>query len=144
MQEVLEVILKVVLLIGLFYMAWFDYRTKLIEEKWLMVLGIFGALGVMLRGDMALIFQSVLGMLVGAILLLFSRISGESVGLGDGWLFVVTGIFLGLLKNAVLFLGSMILAGVFAAGCLIIKKKGRYDRIALAPFVLTAYVVFVL
>lgn len=144
MQEVLEIILKMVLLAGLFYVAWFDYRTKLIEERCLIFFGILGLFGVILRGDVTLFFQSCLGMLVGVLLLLFGWISGESVGFGDGWLFVVTGIFLGFVQNAVLFLGSMILAGIFAIGCLALKKKGRNDRMALAPFVLTAYVVFVL
>lgn len=144
MQEMLEIILKMVLLVGLFYVAWFDYRTKLIEEKCLMFFGMLGVFGVILRGDMTLFFQSCLGMLVGVFLLLFGFISRESVGFGDGWLFVVTGIFLGPVQNAVLFLGSMILAGIFAIGCLTLKKKGRNDRMALVPFVLTAYVVFIL
>lgn len=144
MQEMLEIVLKIILLIGLFYIAWFDYKTKLIEMEWLVFFGALGLVGVLLQGDAALLWQSCLGMLVGGALLLLAWISGESIGFGDGWLFVVTGIFLGLLQNFVLLFGSMILAGVFAIGCLTLKKKGRNDRVALAPFVLAAYVVFVL
>jgi len=82
--------------------------------------------------------------IISLFLLLLAWISGESVGFGDGWLFVVTGIFLGWKKNAVLLLGSLIFAGVFAIVCLVLKRKEKNDRIALAPFVLAAYVGVVL
>lgn len=144
MREMLEIVLKILLLTGLFYIAWFDYKTKLIETEWLVLFGVLGLAGVLLQGDMDLLRQSCLGMLVGGAVLLFAWISKESVGFGDGWLFVVTGIFLGLPENFVLLFGSMVLAGIFAIGCLAMKKKGRNDRVALAPFVLTAYVVFIL
>lgn len=144
MHEMLEIVLKILLLIGLFYIAWYDYKTKLIEAEWLVLFGVLGLAGVLLQGDVTLLWQSCQGMMIGGVLLLFAWISGESVGFGDGWLFVVTGIFLGLLKNFVLLFGSMVLAGLFAICCLVLKKKGRNDRVALAPFVLMAYVVFVL
>lgn len=144
MHEVLEIVLKVVLLLGLFYIAWFDYRTKLIDVKWLLMFAVAGLVGILLQQDIALMGQSCLGMLVGGTLLVLAWASGESVGFGDGCLFVVTGVFLGFLQNFVLLLGSLLLAGVFAIFCLVLKKKEKNDRIALAPFVLTAYVVFVL
>lgn len=144
MQEVLEIVLKVVLLLGLFYIAWFDYRTKLIEIKWLLIFGMAGMFGILLQQDFALMGQACMGMMVGGILLVLAWISGESVGFGDGWLFVVTGVFLGFLQNFILLFGSLLLAGTFAIICLALKKKEKNDRLALAPFVLTAYVVFVL
>lgn len=144
MREVLEVILKVILLLGLFYIAWFDYKTKLIEMKWLLIFGMVGMIGIVVQRDWALISQSCLGTLVGVSLLVFSWFSRESIGFGDGWLFVITGVFLGIWENFVLLFGSLILVGIFAVTCLVLKKIERNDRVALAPFVLTAYVVFVL
>jgi len=144
MHEVFEVTLKIVLLIGLFYIAWFDYRTKLIEAKWLWIIGVFGVVLLLLHSGIAIVGQVFAGTLPGWILLMLAWVSGESVGFGDGWLFVVTGIFLGWKKNAVLLLGSLIFAGVFAIVCLVLKKKEKNDRIALAPFVLAAYVGVVL
>ena len=144
MYEVLEVILKVILLFGLFYIAWFDFRTKLIETRWLVLYGALGVLGIILQGDMGSVGQSFLGILPGVLVLVLAWVSRESIGLGDGWLFVVTGLFLGFWQNLVLLFGSLILSGMFAVICLALKKKGKNDRVALAPFVLTAYVVFVL
>ena len=144
MYEMLEVILKVVLLLGLFYIAWFDYRTKLIDVKWLLIVGAIGVIGIWLQKDMTLLREAMFGMLLGGCLLLLAWISGESIGFGDGWLFVVTGIFLGFIENFILLFGSLIMAGVFAIVCLVLKKKRRNDRVALAPFVLASYVMFVL
>ena len=144
MHEMLEVILKLVLLLGLFYIAWCDYKTKLIDVKWLLIVGAIGVAGILLRNDVIMLGKALLGMLPGFCLLMTAWISEESIGYGDGWLFAMTGIFLGCLQNAILLLGSMILAGIFAIACLVLKKKRRNDRVALAPFVLTAYVLFVL
>ena len=144
MLEMYEVIPKVILLFGLFFIAWFDYQTELIDIRGLLVMAAVGALCLLLQGEILLLGQALLGMLIGGGILCFAWLSRESVGFGDGWLFVVTGIFLGFLQNFILLFGSVLLAGMFAIACLVLKKKGRDDRIALAPFVLTAYVVFVL
>lgn len=144
MYKMLEVMLKVVLLIGLFFIARLDYQTKMIEQKWLLILGTLGLLGNLLIDYKVFLYQVLPGVLLGAMLLLFSYLSGEGIGFGDGWLFIVTGIFLGFWRNLALLGGSMFLAGIFSAVCFITKKKGKYDRVAFVPFVLAAYVAFIL
>lgn len=42
MQEMFEMINKVILLMGLFYLAWTDFKTKLIKGKDLLVLAGVG------------------------------------------------------------------------------------------------------
>ena len=140
MLEMFEVIIKMTLLLGLFGIAWFDYRTKLIDARWLWIVGVAGLVLLFSQNGVMAVRQIFAGVVPGALLLLFAWISGESVGFGDGWLFVVTGIFLGLQKNMLLLMGSLIMAGVFAIVCLVLRKRERNDRIALAPFVLVAYV----
>lgn len=140
MLEMFEVILKMTLLLGLFGISWFDYRTKLIDSRWLWIVGVIGLILLFSQNGVLAVRQIFAGVVPGALLLLFAWISGESIGFGDGWLFVVTGIFLGLQKNMLLLLGSLIMAGVFAIVCLVLRKRERNDRIALAPFVLVAYV----
>lgn len=144
MYKMLEVMLKVILLMGLFFAARLDYKTKMIEQKWLLILGTLGFLGNLFLDDKTFLYQTLMGTLVGMVLLLFARFSGESIGFGDGWLFTVTGIFLGFWGNLALLGGSMFLAGIFSVACFITKKKGRHDRIAFVPFVLVAYVIFIL
>ena len=144
MWEMCEVISKVVLLWGLFWVAWEDYKTQLIKVGWLWLIGIAGVGFMLLRKEMMLEIGAFSGVLIGIVILVFAGISGESIGFGDGWLFVVTGTYLDFRENAVLLFGSMLLAGIFAMICLVLKRKNREDRIALAPFVLAGYVVFVL
>lgn len=144
MQEMCEVMRKVSLLGGLFWIAWIDYKTQLIKAGWLLLLSVIGVICAFLQGNVLADKGVFAGILIGVALLIFARISRESIGFGDGWLFVVTGVYLNLWENLVLLFGSMVLAGVFATVCLVLKKKNKDDRLALAPFVLTGYVVFVL
>ena len=144
MCEMFQVISEVVLLIGLFYISWFDYKTKLIERKWLLVMGMLGVTCIFVQGEKDLFVQAFAGMLIGGGMLFLAGISQESIGFGDGWLFVATGVYLGFWKNFVLLFGSLLLAGIFSIFCLVLKKRKKDDRVAMAPFVLASYVVFVL
>ena len=141
MFEVLEVTSKIVLLLALFVIAGNDYKTQLLEMRQLLV---FGVLGILLCGSWSALYQAMGGALLGVLVLIVAWCSRESIGFGDGWLFVMTGLFLGFTRNLVLLFGTFVLAGLFAIGCLMLKKKGKNDSMALGPFVLTAYVLFVL
>lgn len=144
MHEMQQVVLKLILLIGLFRIAWIDYKTKLIEMEWLAAVGILGILGILAGRDKEMIQEACVGMLVGVGILLYAKVSKESIGFGDGWLFAVTGIYLGFIKNFVLLLVSLFFSGIFSICCLIFKKVQKTDRVAFAPFVLAAYVVLCL
>ena len=157
MLEVFEIILETVLFLGLFYFAWADYKTKLLRVKCLL---LFGCVGIILRmlpetlfmegnsitwqWDMKVLWQIIAGMLVGVILLVIALISRESIGAGDGLLFIATGAFLNWEQNLALLFGGLLLIGSYSVVCLLLKKKEKNDRVALIPFVLIAYVVFVL
>ena len=141
MLEVLEIISKVVLLLALFGVSWSDYKTQLLDTRQLILIGM---IGILLCGSWEALCQAISGALVGIGILFVAWCTRESIGFGDGWLFVVTGLFLGFKENAVLLFWTLILAGVFAVVCVALKKKGRNESMALGPFVLTAYVLFVL
>lgn len=82
-----------------------------------------------------------IGVGIGGAILLFSYMSQGMIGQGDGWLFCVTGIYLGGDRN----LALLLLSGWLCAGYLLFgifrKKYRRKDKIAFAPFVLTAQVI---
>lgn len=144
MWEMCEVIPKILLLWGLFFVAWIDYRTQLINVGWLLLIGVTGLIFSLLQENTLFEIGTFTGMLVGFAILVFAWISGESIGFGDGWLFVATGTYLSFVENLILLFGSMVLAGIFAIVCLVLKKKHKNDRLALAPFVLIGYVVLIL
>lgn len=144
MSEVFEIVSEMILLSGLFLIAWGDYKTKMIKTKWLWILGLAGGGCRLLQAGSLDVKEVFLGSMSGVILLFLAKVTKECIGFGDGWLFCVTGIFLGFFKNVVLLSGSMLLAGIYAVFCLLLKKRGKNDRLAFVPFVFTAYVVFIL
>ncbi len=101
--------------------------------------GICGAICHMLhqKGE----YQSLLGgMAIGLAMILVSVATQGKVGLGDGMVLFVTGIFLGFRKNLVLFTMSQALASVYALFLLVVRKKDRNHEFAYLPFLLISYV----
>ena len=156
MQEVFQVIKQGILLMGLYHLARIDWKTQLVNEKDLWILAISGiilnVLLFFLQGKQNLLesnlveelIKIVCAMLIGGVLLLIAVFTKEQIGVGDAYLFCVTGIFLDYMQNLTLLLGTLFLTGLFCIGSFLLKKKGKNDTVAMIPFTLTAYVLFVL
>ncbi len=124
-------------------LAWFDIKKQEFP-LWLLCVG--GAVSVcvtLLVGEFS-IHKILGGALVGGMLILCCACTKESVGFGDGLMFVVTGIYLGLWKNLLLLLGATAICAVFGAVLLITKRAKRNDRLPFAPFVLASEVLMLL
>lgn len=117
-----------------------DIRTKKLP---LAAMGIFGAagIGVFLWKRPWPVINLLGGAAIGGFLLICSFLSREAIGKGDGYLFCVTGIFLGFQKNIFLLMTAMILCAVYSFVLLITKRCDKTDRIAFVPFVLAAYLL---
>lgn len=76
---------------------------------------------------------------MGAICLLLAVFSRGGFGAGDGWAFLVTGIYLGFWDNVRLLMMALLFAFFFALICLLKKKCGRKQELPLIPFLLGAY-----
>ena len=86
-----------------------------------------------------------LGGLVGSgLLFMVAVISRGGMGMGDVKLALFIGIIVGLWHAFVFLLVSVIIGGVFAAGLLFAKKKGRKESIPFAPFLILGGVVTML
>lgn len=81
-------------------------------------------------------------MAVGGFLLLLSVAARKAVGQGDGWFFVVSGIYLGFWRNLALLWGSLLLClltgGVMLAAGLIDKDKAVNVKKLALPFLTLA------
>lgn len=134
------VIGKILNLLFLYQCAKEDCRIRQLSVKrfWL-----FGAIGVLFF----VVFQPFSvwnltgGIIVGGMLLLSSVFSREKIGAGDGYLFCITGIFLGTERNLQLLLLSVIFCAIYSMALLLMKRTKRTDQIAFAPFVLIADVL---
>ena len=115
-----------------------DLKSRTISRGFLL---IFMLLGIRWRLFSKRPFsETLLAMLPGAVLLLFSRITAGEIGEGDGWFFVVSGLFLSWREAAVLFLSGLMLCGgyglcVLAAGAAG-GKDMRKKRLPFLPFLL--------
>ena len=138
MFEVLELIQKAVLLGCLFLCAWIDHKK---QEVYPFLLGIAAIIGILLH----LFTQNhtweelLLGMLPGGILWIVAWATKEGIGFGDALVFILSGIYLGFWENLNLMFWSFILTGIMAAFFIIIKKKGRKERMPMLPCVFAAY-----
>lgn len=119
-----------------------DVRKKEIHRD---VMILFGIAGVVFH----LAFQRISigdlfgGLLVGCGMLVISYFSGGRVGIGDGVLFVVTGIFLGFRGNLVLLWCALMLMGVYALVLCLTGHLGKREKIPFVPFVLLGYVLMI-
>ena len=102
---------------------------------------MFGIVGVILHmfAPVCSIYSILWGMLLGIVLILISIATRGSLGLGDGILLVVTGVYLGGYGNLQLFLYGLLLSALCSLGLLVLKRKKRKDEIAFVPFLLLSY-----
>lgn len=139
----LENVQQVVLLMVLFVTAYRDWKERVVDIR---ILGIAGALEIVfeIAVQPANWLERAEGAALGIILILLALVSGQMLGIGDGVIFVITGIFLGFWGNMELFLLSLWMAGILALFLLIIKKRGRKYQIPFVPFILGAYVIMLI
>ena len=143
MFEMLELIKWTVLLAGLSVMALIDWKKQKIYLLMVIVIGCVG-LGIHIFLMDMTIADIFFGVLLGVIMLLLGYFTEEHIGYGDGFTFIMTGIYLGGRKNLTLLVISSVLAGFYALILLIIRKKNRQDRIAYIPFVLLGYIILMI
>lgn len=74
-------------------------------------------------------------LLPGILLLGISALTKEGVGRGDGWFFLVAGIYMGLGKTLLLLWGSLLLCFPVSL-FLLYAGRGRKKRLPFLPFVL--------
>lgn len=127
-----------ILLILLIICALEDWKRREVTVTYIL---LFGAAGVILHWlyPNCSVYSMVWGLLLGISVMGISFLSGGSIGMGDGILLAVTGIYLGGKANLELFLTGLFLAGIWSLGLVILKKKKRKEKIAFMPFLLAAY-----
>lgn len=101
---------------------------------------VYAALGILY---IIVYSQQQLVLLVGAVpgLLLLSvgKLSGGSVGMGDGLVVLVSGLYMGIWKALEFITLALLLAAVWAGFLMVFKKKGKQASFPFIPFLLMAY-----
>ncbi|MCI9197883.1 MAG: hypothetical protein HFH55_08280 [Lachnospiraceae bacterium] len=77
----------------------------------------------------------------GLLLLCVGKVSGGSLGLGDGLTVLVAGLYMGIWKALEWVTLAVLLAAVWAVVVMVCKKKGGKESFPFVPFLLAAYVI---
>ncbi|MCI8484163.1 MAG: hypothetical protein HFH41_07470 [Lachnospiraceae bacterium] len=123
--------------------SWEDMKRKELKIVYILLFGI-GGMVLHLFYPVCSIYSILWGILLGVIMMLLSWISRGSIGMGDGILLVVTGIYLGGNNNLELFLTGLLLAALWSLSLLAFRKKNRKEEIAFVPFLLVSYITMIL
>lgn len=135
-----KMILNIVLLGVLLVAAYRDYREKKVYVNGILLMCI---IGVVLRFMTGTFFAAdiLCGAGVGLVVLVIARLSREAVGIGDGVVLLMTGIFLGFWRNLELLFTALLLAGAAAVFFLLVKRKEKTYRLPFVPFLAAAFLI---
>lgn len=118
----------------------FDIRTRRLPMVLIIIGGLSGILYQLLVNGMDGIGQFN-GMIVGILMLVTSFIVKTGIGLGDGILFLILGMFYPLYSVLELLMKASVMAGVFGL-LLIWRRKGNWKmELPFVPFVFIQYVL---
>lgn len=129
---------KMLLLGVLAITAYRDWKEKVIYLYVPMLAGVAGLILHLFYQEHT-IMDVFCGTGIGAVVILIAMISGESIGIGDGVMLMVSGIFLGFWGNLALFFTALLLVGLAALFLVVIKRKEKNYRVPFLPFLLVAY-----
>lgn len=116
-----------------------DVRRKEVHSVLVLLFGVAGVFVHLYQRNLS-IYSILAGVAVGLIVMLCSLITKGGIGMGDGLILLVTGIYLGGKGNMQLLFFGLFLSAVGSLFFLLVKKKKRKDTIPFVPYLLLAYV----
>ena len=107
---------------------------------------LYGITGVVLTvlGKTTVLSDFMGGMVIGGLILILHKLTRGGIGMGDGYLLMVTGMYLGFLKNLILIFYAMLLTAAVSVFLLICKRADRKKKMPFVPFLFIAYMGMVI
>lgn len=135
---VIKFILYVYIFICLFLAAAMDVKTLKINVLYLAI-SVIPLICFILAGGNSISWQDrVLGMAIGGVFIIVSLISGEAVGMGDGFVIAWTGMAVGGMSC----IGIMAIAlGLCFVTAVILSIKKSKRKIPFIPFIFSGFVI---
>lgn len=133
---------KVVFLGVLSIAAWQDKKELSISRTFLIWSGIFAVLGRILTADRAIsLLEWGLSLLPGIIFIGLGWLSKWQIGIGDGIIILIMGLWLGIRETVAVLLMGMFLCSIVCGGLLLARKAGRKTKVPFVPFLWVAYLI---
>ena len=120
--------------------VWQDGRTREIRGELLLIFGVIGTVScfALERQPWLILTSSAVGM----VILFLSHVTQGGIGSGDGWFFIIAGLFLNPLENIMLFLSGLFFCGLFglalSAAAFVRQRQIRKLRVPFLPFLIPA------
>ena len=130
----------IIVALFLFIMTIQDIRKKELSLK-VMVLFFLAGLALRIFFDGSGFIDALYGMLIGAAMIVLSKLSRGAAGLGDGIVLVVTGLYMGFDVNLEIFIWGLSLCAIVGLFLLLVMKADRKKRIPFVPFLSAGYLL---
>ena len=121
-------------LLFLAYLSLQDIKTKFVSARAIWISGV-AALLYLLLGQSSDTNEWIVRVIPGVVLLLFSWMTKESIGYGDGAAVIVLGLWCGTFFCVLTLCLGIILSGIYALGCMVTR---RTSPLPFLPFLLAA------
>lgn len=131
--------------IGLFLLIQgvIDKRYKKISQELCIVITIFGIILLFVENQKISENIIFLGMAVipGVLLCLISWITNGSIGIGDGYVVITMGVYIGGMNTFIIIMMAFAMVAFLGMLVMIIKNKRRDMEIAFVPFIFLGYIL---
>ena len=117
--------------------SYLDIRKGQISLCLAAIYAALGILYIILYGQQQLIL--LVGAVPGLLLLPVAKFSGGALGMGDGLVVLISGLYMGIWRTLEFVTLALLLAAVWAGFLMIFKKKDRKASFPFIPFLLAAY-----
>ena len=122
--------------------AWQDKKTLSVSRKFLLLSGMLAILGrILIDNKQIYLLEWGVSILPGIFLLGFGWISHWQIGIGDGVIVLIMGLWLGIWETLVILLFGMFLCSVYCGGLLLLRKAGRKTEVPFIPFLWVACLI---
>lgn len=118
----------------LFFIAWTDYKTKRIPDRYTAAALLLSVLSGWIYPSISLQERVAGGLGVSGVLFLLSTAKPGCFGGGDIKLTAATGVGIGWSRNLWAFVLAVLTAGIYVGCHLLLGKKKREDSFAFGPF----------
>lgn len=139
---------KTVRILMLLFLGWnsiSDLRKKKISGISVIGFGVLGLILILWRGsekDVAVLLKDLFcSSIPGVLLCMLSKVSRGSVGMGDGILVMVMGIYIGIYRIIITAAWAFFLALFWGIGLLCLGKKNKQYAFPFIPFLMLGYLI---
>lgn len=121
----------------LLYSSYTDIKKREISALVLMIFMIMGIVCT-IYGERISLTEVFFGVFIGVFLIAISILTHGELGLGDGLLLCVTGLYLGFVRNILLLLIALFISAIFSM-FLLLFKCGLKREYPFVPFLFLSY-----